>query len=813
MLLTFLSASIPLTKTIAFSPRTGEYTVTSYPMVSKMTSEAVDAQDMRAFAQAVDHYGRRGWCLLKGELDAPLVDESRAGRTVMTADHEWICFDFDKVDCPPTFEGALEAVEKYLPPITHDVDIVIQLSASCFHPHATKLSAHIFMKLTQPVSTDVLRDWLLYLNWTQPALRDEIRLTDSQRALSYPLDTSVSSPAKLIYIAPPRCVGFAPPLSEAVRFYPGDVRALTIPHFTKVDSTVLREYVNKLRDELGLPALQLETRVIGGQEFYTDLGGAGEIVISDIRVSPSGHLRFNVNGGDSMAYYIDLKRPNVIGNFKGEPFMHTNLVAPKLYEKLVAAAPRAQRALASLSESTEVLAFYATNRGSNVYIGTYDRVSDRLRVDKSTTEAAYAWLAQMGAIAKPTLPHYDLIYDVTSDIRYEEGYPVINLFARTEFMKEFSGIARTLDPSECLNVLGQNCPVLGKLMMSVFAGDKDSIRRFLNWVAYIFQTRKKPGTAWLLHGTEGTGKGMLFEHVLQPLFGRDHCVQVMMKDLAGNFNSLLEGKLMVMIDEANMSKTMDPVEVMSRLRNWITEPKIIINQKYRVEESVPNTANFIVASNVRRPLLLSPGDRRWNVAPRQEERFLPTPHEVSVIQQGLELPELAKLLGSLIVNEEWLHNPLENEAKKKLFEATHGMPDAIAMAIRQGDTNFFLAARPTAAQIKVGMGGILPISEYDDLLRGMLDNSLTVAGYNDLYVLFRVVMQDPKAVESQAAFRKMLRRYDFADPAPHYSRRAGRTVYGFKMGPWTAPDDEFKELVEQLSEARRDNVVKFGAKQ
>ncbi len=809
MLLTFLSASVPLTKSISYSPRTGEYTVTSYPMVTNMTSEVVDVADMVGFAQQLDAYGRRGFSLMKGELDRPIVDESRAGRTVLTADHGWVCFDFDKVDCAPTFDGAVDAIYKYLPQETHDVDAVIQLSASCYHPRARRLSAHVFMQLSPAVDTTVLRDWLHSLNWSVPALVSELRLADSERAISYPLDSTVSSPAKLIYIAPPRCIGFTPPHSEAVQFLAGDRRSLPVPRYTKPDFAVIREKINELRADKGLAPMIMDTQVVGGQEFYKpDPSSKEEMVISDVRVSAPGHIRFNLNGGDSLAYYIDLKKPNIIGNFKGEPFMYTSDVAPKFYETLRKAAPKALRSTEAMSDGTEILAFYATNRGSAVHIGSYDRTNDVLRVDRSTTEAAYAWLHQMGGVLQAKLPHYDLRHDVTSDIRFEEGYPVINLFARTEFMKIYGNIERTLATADALKAMGAQCPVFGKVFMSAFAYDHDSILRFLNWTAYIFQTRKKPGTAWLLHGTEGTGKGVIFEYGLKRLFGEDQCVQVMMKDLSGDFNSLLEGKLLVMIDEAAMSKAADPVEMMARLRNWITESKIVINQKHRVEESVPNFANFIVAANDRKPIMITPGDRRWNIAPRQEERLFLSPSEVATLEQGIELPAMAQLLGSLVVNEDWLRTPVSNEAKKALFDVTHGMPDACAMATINGATDFFLAARPTAAQLKIGSGGLLPMMEYDALLRAMLDNTFSVATYNDLYVLFRVSLQDPKSVpEGQAAFRKMLRKFGFAEPTSLHCKRTGKTVYGFKVGPWTEPTDEFFELVGQLTEKTPDNVV------
>lgn len=809
MLLTFLSAAVPLTKTLAYSPRTGEYTVAPYPMVSKMTSQVVEVQDMAGFAQQVLAFGEQGWCLMKGELDRQIVDESRAGRTLTHADHEWVCFDFDKVDCEPTFDGALDAIYKYLPACTHEADAVIQLSASCFHPHAKKLSAHVFMRLGTPVNTKTLHDWLLSLNFTGEAAK-EVRLSDSTYALSYPIDVTVSSNAKLLYIAPPRTVGFEPASSEFVRFVPGSQRMFYIPAFTPVGHEQIGAKINELRKEHMLPAREYKTHMLGEQEFLESYEKDG-IVIHDVKISATGHIRFNINGGDSLAYYIDPKRPHILGNFKGEPFMYTELAAPKFFELLKKSTTSGTKS-PRLTEGTEVLAFYATNRGSAVYIGLYERTTDTLRVERSTTEAAYAWMRELGAPMKSALPHYDLAYDISSNIRYEEGYPVINLYARTEFIKLYGEIERTQPLDETLlERLAKEAPVSSKLLFSVCGSDRDSLKRFLNWLAFIFQKREKPGSAWLFHGTEGTGKGFMLRFLLKPLFGPEHVDQMLMNNVGSAFNSLLEGKLIMNIDEADMSRTHDPSELMAKLRNWITEPRIVINEKHRVEESVRSHVSFIVTSNNLRPIIVPPGDRRWNVAPRQETRIEIFPNEMAVLEQGEELPLLAKLLGELQVDEELLRNPANNEAKRALFEATHGLPDTVALAIREGDTSFFFAARPSDTQLAIAKN-VLPISEYDALLRAMLDDSLNVLTTADLYVLFKVAINDDRHFdENTTKQRKLFRRLGLGNSRSLYCRRKKKAVYGVTAPTWQPVTEEFQPLVEKLG-VSSNNVVGIGAK-
>lgn len=782
MRLIFLSAAVPLTKTLSYSKRDDAYTTAPYPMVTRVTSHEVEVHNMLEFAQAVREQGQMGRCLMFGQLDSPLVDESRAGRSI-PSDHDWICFDFDKVDAAPTIEGAMYAIGKYLPKVCHHAECVIQLSPSCFNPRATKLSAHVFFKLSEPTSSKVLKDWIVRINFE--LLEGQIKLTDSANALSFALDRCVTDSSRLLYIAPPKTVGFESDLTpENSLVHLEGHAAVVVPHFTPVTRDEMNLKINQLRKSLELPERSFRTTMVRDQEMMLE---PGECVITDVRSSGEGYIRFNINGGNSLAYWINLKEPNIIGNFKGEPYMFTKEAAEPFYKALIKQLQAMPSSSKTIGANIEVLAFYATNRGSKVYVGTYDRATDRLRVEGSTEKAAYSWMGQFGVPIKPSLPHFDLVYDVTSDIRYEEGYPVINLYERTDFIKEFSDLDRTQPLKDAAYRLSVKCPVIYKTLASC-TGDARSLEGLINWVAYIFQTRKKTDTAWVLHGTEGTGKGQFMKNVLRPLFGQQNVTQIMMNNVDSNFNSLIDGKIIVNIDEAAMSRTRDKVETMSKLRNWITESTIIINTKKIAEYEAPNNANFIVTANDTRPIHIPEGDRRFHVATRQESRLFYTPNEIAVLEQGEELPEFAKLMGELIVDEAWVRNPEMNEQKARLFESTHSLLDRVGFAIRDGDTQFFLDARPTDSQRAASTsGGLMPIRQYDDMLRAMVDGTFNVLTFDDLFVLFQVTINDSKIFsDNPTQQRAIYNRFNLGpkNRETHRCKRQKKTRYGSVAPSW-----------------------------
>lgn len=794
MQLTFLSGKVPLTKTITYNNRDGQYTTTPYPLVKNVTSADEAVTTLADFERALKKHAALGACLLKGGLDRPLTDESRAGHSV-DDDHHWIVFDFDKVDCPPTFDGALVAIGKYLPRECQGVECIVQLSASCAHPEVSKLSCHIYMLLDEPVPTRTLTDYFTWINYNTK-LKDELLLSDSGVALHWPLDRTTAPTSRLIYIAPPRTVGFEPTLTQTIQRYTGKTKKLRIPHFTPVDAATIRDTVNQLRRKHELP--ELEARVVQhrGQEML--VGMKEDVQIHDLRNSGNGFLRFNLNGGDSLAYFINLRDPGVIGNFKGEPFLYTKEVAPKFLEQLTKS--RAGAKFIETPTELDVMAFYATNRGSAIYIGSYDRVADRMIINTSNETAARSWLAQHGVFLRGPLPHYDLSFDVRSTIRYEEGYPVINMYRTTDFIKEFADAERTLPcDSTSLEALGKAAPTLYRTIRSA-CGDEPSTLAFINWLARIFQTREKSMTTWIMHGVQGTGKGMLFNNIIRPLFGEDTCTMVTAEFIESSFNSFLDGKLFVAIDELDMSRSVDAQAVIAKIKNWTTEPKLSINQKMQVEREVESFVNMLVFSNSPRPLIIDNNDRRFHVGEYQTERLYFTAHEVATLRQGTELPSFAECLGSWMVDEEMALYPTMTAAKARMVESTHSTIDKVGQAILTGDSNYFFEMRPSELQLRTDFGGkVLPIREYDALLRAMANNTLNVLTPADLYTLFKmVVLNDKQWPEQPAAQRRILVRFNLVADGSSRCKRQNKSVYGKKMAvEWQPVTEENLALLPQ----------------
>lgn len=126
--------------------------------------------------------------------------------------------------------------------------------------------------------------------------------------------------------------------------------------------------------------------------------------------------------------------------------------------------------------------------------------------------------------------------------------------------------------------------------------------------ANIRQPQKKIRLALLLRGQQGTGKGVLMDHVWGALCGGNY-MKCKCSDVVARFNSFLASKTLICIDELYGSSKKNA----DKLKTPITEEKI--NVEIKGEERLPaDNYSFIVATtNEHCPVYLEEGDRRWFV--------------------------------------------------------------------------------------------------------------------------------------------------------------------------------------------------------
>jgi len=774
----FLGSPLPLTKTFS-AEANGTIITAPYPQVSKVTSYHESVNSLDDMLGQLKAHAALGHCLYGGQLQRPLVHESRAGLALKQA-RDWIVFDFDKVEGA----SAEDVVKRYLPAACQNVSFIAQLSPSMFKPDTTSWSGHIFMLLKKPTDELEVKKWFEHINFTTPALEKQMHLSDSGHALHWPLDRVVAYTARIIYIAAPKCHGFRPNIAEPIKLIKRKLSHLTIPPFEAVTHDQIKGKINALRATIGLDPLVYELVNLSGEDV---LKNASVCEVHGIRTSGDHFLRFNLNGGDSYAYFIDLRNPSLVRNFKGEPSLRTEDVAPELYKSLRKHAPRVV-AKQPLDEGTEVLAFYATNQGSPVKIGTYSPLARKLTLHTASETSAKAWQLEYGIPPKPLLPHLDIVFNPKIDTQYVPGSTSINSFRATDFMvKERGSMPSTLkDIPHAIN----------KTITSMLGDPTHEVyTHFINWLAFIFQYREKTQTAWVIHGTTGTGKGVFMREILTPLFGVEHVKTVQFGLVMTNFNAFLDGALFVIFEEADTRSVSNSAELTSKLKHWITDSPIEINQKNTRTYAADSYCNIILFANERTPTIVTSDDRRYNIAERQDKQLIYTPNEMRSLLAGDELDAFADVLQRWPVNIAQVRRLVETRARADMHENSTPINQLVAEAITKGDLQFFVDRSPSAAEAEADFHNRF---NPNLLFKPLLDRCIASAREGkkmliteaDLFVLFRTMIPDPRYFQDSKTWR--LRHYkalgldcskQFRDPDDYTVRVRGMQV------EWTLPDN------------------------
>ena len=609
--ITFLTAAVPLVK--KFEQVDGVLVKHAYPLVKNFTSETVEISTLRGLYDVLlkQALSPKKPCLLKGELIAPLENESRAQMCTPDTPTKLVCLDFDKAPFTSPAE-AMKAIG------LDDLAYVWQYSASYkLDPKEKRLSGHAFVLLNKPVHPKAIRAWLMQLNLRTEVLKKAITLSNSKAALHWPLDIVVNDNNRLIYIAEPEFKGLKPPFpaKERMQYVAGKVDVLDIKRLpeTAIEAlkTEQRKLINELRANEGVPAIKAKTKMVGEWEVQTGVGEATTYQVLDC----GDYFRYNLNGGDSQAYWHHKSSFEYMHSFKGEPSMLMKEILPQRYAELHRSRADVH---ATPNEQGDLLLAFRDKVTAEYWKGTWNPSQHKLDIHRVKSELQLDHFLQgHGQGLGPFVPEWQLVFDPHSDVVVDEDEHRINQFVTPALMR-----GREDEPRKLLY------PTIQKVLDHA-VGTGDVQEHFLNWLAVIVQHRRKTQTAWILHGVEGTGKGVLVNRVLKRIFERYLTVK-RASELKSEFNAWMETALLAFIDEIEADAFERPT-MEGDLRNAITDPTWSVRRMRTDSYEVPSYTNFIFSSNKPQPVRIPMNDRRYNVATYQPERLTLTTREVEEV--------------------------------------------------------------------------------------------------------------------------------------------------------------------------------------
>lgn len=672
MQLTFLQADKPLTKKYTRNSD-GSYSSESYPMLFRVTSHTENVKTITEFVDALKKHAGLGHCLHTGSLDRPLENESRAGHHDKEETRGWVVLDLDGLK---TFSGVEEFLNKLPEPFRRTSYVVQESPSAGIKPG---IRAHVFFLLDRDENMQDIKTWIMHINLVTEELRDEITLTAKDFALSYPLDRVANDNGRVVYITAPECVGFDDPIKDRIRVVRKDAELLRYDFRTSTVSDVKRlerELVDQLRDAKGLT----KSRV---KDYYDDRGDIEVLKrkltepgrIHPVRKDSDIIMRCNLDDGDSEAYFYYISYPTFLRNHKGEPALYMEAVDKDYYDKIAMPEARAtwekdNQAFVFRDESTDKW-YLGVRRGEEIV---------RQPNVTGAESKIQAWFKQHSPHVLPPdadeIETWDMLFDPTLDVQWNPEDRIFNTWRMTELMK--NATYRSKPPE-----------IVEKIIRHVTAGDEE-YERFINWLACIYQNRNKTGTAWIFHGVQGTGKGLLVDHILTPIFGWDYVEKQQARNLKAEFNSFLEKALILNLDEFDVHHTgREADSVMQALKMWITDSKISIRRMYSAPVQRRNYTNVIITTNSPEPIPVPEGERRFNFGVRQEVPIKITHEEVRGISE--ELHAFAGFLKGYDADEELASVAMDNVTKQSAQQMSKSSIDEFAQAIRSGDLMFFHA--------------------------------------------------------------------------------------------------------------------------
>jgi hypothetical protein len=741
MFLTFLESDVPLTKTYV-RETDGSITKSAYPNVWQVSSHTYKVPDLAEFERLLHLHSSLGHCLLKGNPTRDLFQESRAGTTDRNAETMWLCLDFDGIPCGKASRAEIDRILTELG--LGDVSYILQWSGSQ-NVTSTDLRCHVFILLSKPMSAPMIKQWLIQKNFETPRLRNCQQLTKTNMSLTWALDVTACQSDKLIYIAPPTLVnmGSSPPLGSMPRiqlvkkdFERVDLHKSSINSITQ-NKVLTDERVLELRELAGMPKRKMAMRQVGSYEV---LAKPDECVATGVR-SDRGFVYFNLNGGDSWAYYHPENRPEFIFNFKGEPVYVTKEILPDYWNSL-----HANSNVRISSTGIQFLAFL-DRRTSTYFRGTYDPATDDLQLHRAANETQIRhFCTQFGVMQSDFVPEWDLSFNPKDPVRVDVASQYINTFEPTVYMRNQPVKPVTTCP-----------PNIFKLVSHVVAYDQACTEHLLNWLAFILQYRERAQTAWIFQGTHGTGKGLFYNRILKPLFGARQCTQVRAAQLLEKFNGYMKNQLIIFIDEIETKMfDRDPVGI-ANLKNFITEPTVEIRDLYSGAVQYPNYCSLIMSSNSSEPLPIPPDDRRHNIAPRQEVPLVISDSELAAIDG--ELQDFHDFLMTYAVNINQARTSIKNEARDTLIGLSETTIESTARALKEGNIKEFIEQLPTNPPNPMDFKEIQRYISYKATLKSVLERTNPTTGVcaiarDELSTLFGYTSGEMP--RSPAKFTKML---------------------------------------------------------
>ncbi len=319
---------------------------------------------------------------------------------------------------------------------------------------------------------------------------------------------------------------------------------------------------------------------------------------------------------------------------------------------------------------------------------------------KIITQYFYTYI-YINKILKPrqlldSIPTVYSIFDPTktSLIFTENNQKYLNLFIPTKYLIPPQEYNDKININDFVQYIKNNYIHIYILLLNLFTKD-EYIAYFLNWLAYIVQTKKKTRTAIVLKGRQGTGKNLLYERILLPLFSQRYAYIYDNDGISSRFNDDISYKLLLVANEVK-GNFQEGNARYEKLKAWITDNEIRVEGKYQKASKLKNYLNLIFFTNDDTPLQIQPNDRRYSVFHTAEQKLTDTVKDFFDCDIFTFISDLEKEkdnflfdLWKIDIDYNMIIEPLENEYKQAIINSTNPKLFLLGQYIRTRNVKWF----------------------------------------------------------------------------------------------------------------------------
>ena len=165
-----------------------------------------------------------------------------------------------------------------------------------------------------------------------------------------------------------------------------------------------------------------------------------------------------------------------------------------------------------------------------------------------------------------------------------------------------------------------------------------------------------------------------------------------LESIEEQFNLFMRNALFLVVDEFHMgSAKTGTSKIADKLKNWIAEKNISIRAMRSNSVQVESYCNFLFFTNRLDAVKIDTGDRRYNIAPRQDTKLLDAHPELpdKLYNMDHELRIFAGALSTFKYEERFIHVPIDNRAKEQMRTVGMTVFEEFCKAITDGNLRHF----------------------------------------------------------------------------------------------------------------------------